>query len=159
MHSIYIRILSTMKAPDLSSDVHAATAAGASQSPNPADQSPDATSMHQMNTPHSLMMMSNLPQMNHQISASSSAGSSAHRTSPPRHNRGHGSGGAEHRTKGQPQQQRHGGGAHAESHSPSSASASKKRKDQNAPKAVVNAYMIFCKMRRNELKKKYPELP
>ena len=35
----------------------------------------------------------------------------------------------------------------------------KKRRDPNAPKAVSNAYMIFCKARRGELKQENPELP
>lgn len=35
----------------------------------------------------------------------------------------------------------------------------KKRKDQNAPKRAANAYMIFCRERRAELKKEHPELP
>jgi hypothetical protein len=34
----------------------------------------------------------------------------------------------------------------------------KKRKDPNAPKAVRNAYMIFCQMTRNKLKAQHPEL-
>ena len=34
----------------------------------------------------------------------------------------------------------------------------KKRRDPNAPKAVCNAYMIFCKSRRGELKNELPEL-
>jgi len=36
---------------------------------------------------------------------------------------------------------------------------SKKRKDPNAPKAASNAYMVFCKERRSELKKQHPDLP
>ena len=35
----------------------------------------------------------------------------------------------------------------------------KKRRDPNAPKAASNAYMIFCKDRRAELKKEHPDLP
>jgi len=34
----------------------------------------------------------------------------------------------------------------------------KKRKDPQAPKAVSNAYMIFCKAKRAELKKQHPDL-
>lgn len=45
-----------------------------------------------------------------------------------------------------------GGGAGAPSTEP------KKRRDPNAPKAVCNAYMIFCKSRRGELKNELPEL-
>lgn len=39
------------------------------------------------------------------------------------------------------------------------AKQSKKRRDPNAPKAVSNAYMIFCKSRRSELKQENPDLP
>ena len=35
----------------------------------------------------------------------------------------------------------------------------KKRRDPNAPKRAMNAYMIFCKERRPDLKKKFPDLP
>ena len=35
----------------------------------------------------------------------------------------------------------------------------KKRRDPSAPKAVSNAYMIFCKARRGELKQENPDLP
>jgi len=35
----------------------------------------------------------------------------------------------------------------------------KKKRDPNAPKAVCNAYMIFCKTRRDELKRESPDLP
>eukprot|EP01083_Nonionella_stella_P015729 43997_1 len=35
----------------------------------------------------------------------------------------------------------------------------KKRKDPNAPKAASNAYMIFCKNRRQQLKIDFPDLP
>lgn len=35
----------------------------------------------------------------------------------------------------------------------------KKKRDPNMPKAVTNAYMIFCKSRRDELRRQYPELP
>ena len=45
-----------------------------------------------------------------------------------------------------------GGGGAAASTEP------KKRRDPNAPKAVCNAYMIFCKSRRGELKNELPEL-
>jgi hypothetical protein len=37
--------------------------------------------------------------------------------------------------------------------------ARKKRKDPNAPKRASNAYMIFCKERRAQLKKEEPNLP
>src|ERR1700722_3373936 len=35
----------------------------------------------------------------------------------------------------------------------------KKRKDPNAPKRASNAYMIFCKERRSQLKLDRPDLP
>jgi hypothetical protein len=34
----------------------------------------------------------------------------------------------------------------------------KKRKDPNAPKRASNAYMIFCKEHRNQLKEERPDL-
>jgi len=40
-----------------------------------------------------------------------------------------------------------------------SSSNRKKRKDPNAPKRASNAYMIFCKERRTQLKSERPELP
>ncbi len=54
------------------------------------------------------------------------------------------------------------------SHSASAASSAnsahsrklhKKRKDPNAPKRASNAYMIFCKERRAQLKLEHPDLP
>lgn len=50
------------------------------------------------------------------------------------------------------------GTAHGGAATPSSVDA-KKRRDPNAPKAVCNAYMVFCKIRRSELKSDHPELP
>lgn len=42
---------------------------------------------------------------------------------------------------------------------PPSSKQTKKRRDPNAPKAVSNAYMIFCKSQRAELKAQNPDLP
>lgn len=35
----------------------------------------------------------------------------------------------------------------------------KKRRDPNAPKAVCNAYMVFCRLERARVKQENPELP
>jgi hypothetical protein len=62
------------------------------------------------------------------------------------HSSSHGGGGAHH-----------GGGGGSHHHG--GIGGSKKRRDPNAPKAVSNAYMIFCKQRRQELKAASPDLP
>ena len=59
-----------------------------------------------------------------------------------------------------PSAQHHHDAAHPSNGMPPGAgSEPKKKRDPNMPKAVCNAYMIFCKSRRNELKYENPELP
>lgn len=60
--------------------------------------------------------------------------------------------------QGAPRPQAGGGSAGKAEHATAGGEAKKKR-DPNMPKAVTNAYMIFCKSRRNELREKHPELP
>lgn len=52
--------------------------------------------------------------------------------------------------------QRPSGGAQKEQ---AAGTEGKKKRDPNMPKAVTNAYMVFCKSRRDELRRQYPELP
>lgn len=49
-------------------------------------------------------------------------------------------------------------GAHVPDDTPLSGKARKRRKDPNAPRRASNAYMIFCKNRRAQLKEERPDL-